>query len=70
MSGLIELIRGWILSNNQVKCVECGQYYKQMGDGDMSPSDKSLNGNKTEIINVCGEACFSTYISKNKEAIK
>lgn len=49
---------------NNVKCIECGEYYTPTLNIDMTCSTEGSQ--KKDMINVCGEACFSRYMYKKK----
>lgn len=63
MSGLVNWfnwVTDWWNTNNKVQCVECGKYYTQT-------TDSTSQNRKGEYVNICGEACFSIYVSKNSD---
>lgn len=63
MSGLVNLVN-WVADlwngNNKVQCVECGKIYTQT-------RDSQSQNRKGEYVNICGEACFSIYVSRKSD---
>lgn len=59
-----ETFKQWITTffatHNKVKCVECGRVYILPIDDKSFPSNDTKN-----IVNICGESCFTLYINKN-----
>ena len=67
MSAILNWITDWWNSGNEVKCIVCGNDYVPAPycDGSMGESKHDIG-----IVNICGESCFSRYITARSRKTK
>ena len=67
ISVIFSWITDWWNSGSKVTCIVCGNDYIQAPSNDNSMGESKHD---VEIVNICGESCFSRYMSAKARKAK